>query len=190
MKIKKNGKVINLTEGDLKQIVKKVLNEEQDWAAVEGLTNNNIDTIQAKVRSEDSGNIPIKDMKVRNSNTAEIILPTGNVSAGERIKVSLKIDKFWKITGVAGTGKNTKSNHIAPAGDTETPGGGSDVSDTVSIFTITIPGTEKEWKDKSFYPGIKFVCENAPKGILKVAVVFPPEGTLMGGMVDKPQAND
>tara|TARA_R110002020_G_scaffold336765_1_gene552229 strand:- start:2459 stop:2815 length:357 start_codon:yes stop_codon:yes gene_type:complete len=27
MKIKKNGKVINLTEGDLKRIVKKVLNE-------------------------------------------------------------------------------------------------------------------------------------------------------------------
>ena len=28
MKIKKNGKVINLTESDLKRIVKKVLNEE------------------------------------------------------------------------------------------------------------------------------------------------------------------
>ena len=29
MKIKKNGKVINLTESDLKRIVKKVLNESQ-----------------------------------------------------------------------------------------------------------------------------------------------------------------
>ena len=184
MKIKKNGKVINLTEGDLKRIVKKVLNEEQDWAPVEKLTNNNIDTIQASLRSLDSGNIPIKEINVINSNTAEIILPTGNVSAGERIRVSLKIDKFWKITGVAGTGKNTKSNHFNPAGDTETPG--VTVEETLSVFTITIPETEKEWEDFSFYPGIKFVCENAPKGILKVMVNFPPEGTLMGGMVDKP----
>ena len=29
MKIKKNGKVINLTESDLKRIVKKVLNESE-----------------------------------------------------------------------------------------------------------------------------------------------------------------
>jgi len=31
MKIKKNGKVINLTESDLQRIVKKVLNEDMDY---------------------------------------------------------------------------------------------------------------------------------------------------------------
>lgn len=36
MKIKKNGKVINLTESDLKRIVKKVLNEEIIYSNCEG----------------------------------------------------------------------------------------------------------------------------------------------------------
>lgn len=31
MKIKKNGKVVNLTESDLQKIVKKVINEQDPW---------------------------------------------------------------------------------------------------------------------------------------------------------------
>jgi len=42
MKIKKNGKVVNLTEGDLQRIVKRVLNEQSiDYNYIENLGNPN-----------------------------------------------------------------------------------------------------------------------------------------------------
>tara|TARA_Y100000389_G_scaffold199271_1_gene237351 strand:- start:693 stop:1109 length:417 start_codon:yes stop_codon:yes gene_type:complete len=41
MKIKKNGKVINLTESDLKRIVKKVLNEQSPQATTDTRRNYN-----------------------------------------------------------------------------------------------------------------------------------------------------
>ncbi len=187
MKIKKNGKIINLTESDLKRIVKRLLTEDQQWAAVEKLTRGNIDTSFPKVslESETSGSIPVEKIAVRADNVANILLPEGNVTAGEKINVSVIIDKSWKITGVHKEGSDTKAGQITPTGKAAVPGGGTAVRDTTAHFTITIPETEEEWKKISWYPGLVFKCENAVNAILSLYVVFPPDGKLMGGTVDK-----
>ena len=53
MKIKKNGKVINLTEGDLKRIVKKVLNENNPTNTIVKSVSKGVNHIQVKREIKD-----------------------------------------------------------------------------------------------------------------------------------------
>lgn len=83
MKIKKNGKVINLTESDLRRIVKRVLTEQSEEDISKGKKTGcyTVKKGDQLLKIANSFGITLDDIKALNGKT------NGNISPGEKLRV-------------------------------------------------------------------------------------------------------
>jgi hypothetical protein len=111
MKIKKNGKVINLTESDLRRIVKKVIKEQDEAPVADATKQNKPETFRFKLIDPNNKNSKSIEMSVyhgKRSNKEGIIVPYAGFSmVGDPNR---EVTTFHPENGnvLAGPGKSSK----------------------------------------------------------------------------------
>ena len=99
MKIKKNGKVIRLTESDLKRIVESRLNEQDSDSSLPSCKEVMMDLAHEDGKKKNSENIPDKDGRIRIGSFGiareEVTLHANDGGPNAGVVVAYKGGKRW-----------------------------------------------------------------------------------------------